>query len=310
MAEEQLNKSISVQALDRLIAAHDGDVALLWLYWQRSGSLDAEKAAHDLCRTLQEIRDAEEKLRRMALLDSAPAPVPAPAPERPEPAPAEELPQYTSLDIKLASERDPALKVIYAEAAQVMGRALGTNDLRVLLGIYDHLGMPPEVILELLHFCAELCLWKYGESRRPTPRFLEREAYAWANREILTLEQAEEYIRAQRERRSDLGRIREALHLSQLSSTQEKDVNAWLEQGFGEEAIALAADRTVTNTGSLKWNYLSRILQSWHQKGLHSSAEILEKEPPRSSRGALPASQPRAQKPLSPDEWDSLLNKI
>ncbi len=310
MAEEHLNKSIPVQALDRLIAAHDGDVALLWLYWRRCGSLDAEKAAHDLCRTLQEIRAAEEKLRRMELLDAVPSPVPAPAPERPEPAPEEELPQYSAEEIRRRSEPVPALKTIYAEAAQVLGRALGGNDLRVIFGIYDHLGLPPEVILELLHFCAELCLWKYGESRRPTPRFLEKEAYAWANREILTLEQAEEYIRFRRARHSDLGRIREALHLSEFSPTQEKDVNAWLEQGFGEEAIAIAADRTVTNTGALKWNYLSKILQSWHRKGLHSPAEILEKDPPRSSHSSLPAAQPRAQKPLSQDEWDSLLNKI
>ena len=102
-----------------------------------------------------------------------------------------------------------------------MGRALNSNDMRVIFGIYDHLGLPPEVILELLHFCAELCLWKYGESRRPTPRFLEKEAYAWANREILTLEQAEEYIRGRRERHSDLGRVKAALDLpGPLSATQ------------------------------------------------------------------------------------------
>lgn len=310
MAEEYLNKSISIRTLDRLIAAHDGNVALLWLYWLRSGALDPEKAADKLCLTLQEVRAAEEKLQRMELLGSVPGPAHAPAVDKPEPAPAEELPQYSSEEIRRRSQRLPALQVIYAEAAQVMGRALGGNDLRVIFGIYDHLGLPPEVILELLHFCGELCRWKYGESRRPTPRFLEKEAYAWANREILTLEQAEEYIRARRERHGDLGRIREALHLHELSATQEKDLNAWLEQGFGEEAIAIAADRTVTNTGSLKWNYLSKILRSWHEKGIHSPSEILEKDPPRSSRSQAPASTSRAQKPLSPDEWDKLMKEI
>ncbi len=306
MAEDQAYKSISVQALDRLIAAHDGNVALLWLYWQRSGSLDAEKAANALCLTLQEVLAAEEKLRRMELALPAPSsPVP-----RAEPAPEEELPQYSAAEISGMSRRFPVLQEIYAEAAQVMGRALGSNDMRVLIGMYDHLGLPPEVILLLLHFCEELCLWKYGESRRPSARFLEKEAYAWANREILTLEQAEEYIRARRERHSDLGRVREALRLSSLSPTQEKDLNAWLEQGFGEEAIAIAADRTVTNTGSLKWSYLRKILQSWQQKGLHSPAEIREKDPARSSHSPSSSSPPRAQKPLSPDEWDAILNKI
>ena len=39
------NNFISDADLDKLIAAHDGDVALLWLYRQRFGALDAEKAA-------------------------------------------------------------------------------------------------------------------------------------------------------------------------------------------------------------------------------------------------------------------------
>ncbi len=308
MAKERGDKSISPAELDKLIAAHDGDVALLWLYRLRNGRLDAEKAAGDLCRTLQEIRAAEEKLNRMGLAPASPAP--APPEGRPEPAPAEELPQYTAEEIGRRSAGKPALQVIYDEAAQVLGRALNSNDLRVLFGIYDHLGLPPEVILELLHFCGELCRWKWGESRRPTPRFLEQEAYAWANREILTLEQAEDYIRFRRERHGDLGRIRESLGLRELSSTQEKDLNLWLEQGFGEEAIAIAADRTLTNTGTLKWGYLRKILQNWHEKGLHSPAEIAEKDPARSARSAKAPAPSRGQKPLSPEEWETILNKI
>lgn len=308
MADQLQEKSISVRELDRLIAAHDGDMALLWLYRLRFPEADLEKAAGELCRTLEQVRAAEEKLRRTGLFRTGEAP--APAREKPEPAPVQELPQYSSAEIRGLSDGNPALKVIYDEAAQVMGRALSGNDLRVIFGIYDHLGMRPEVILELLHFCRELCLWKYGESRRPTARFLEQEAYAWANREILTLEQAEVYIRAQRDRHGDLGRIRELLRLDALSPTQEKDLNGWLEQGFGEEAIAIAADRTLTNTGALKWSYLRKILQSWQEKGLHSPEEIRAKDPARASRGAAPTAAVRGQKPLSADEWNKIFEKI
>lgn len=313
MAEEKRNNFISGPDLDKLIAAHDGDVALLWLYRQRYGALDAEKAAHDLCRTLQEIRAAEEKLRRMELFAAAPAPTAAPVappPSVPEPDAVQELPQYSSDEISRRSRGNSALDAIYAEAAQVMGRALGGNDLRVLFGIYDHLGLPPEVILELLHFCEELCHWKYGDSRRPTPRFLEKEAYSWANREILTLEQAEEYIRFRRSRHGDLGSLRERLHLQELSPTQEKELNAWLDQGFREDAIVIAADRTVTNTGSLKWNYLRKILLSWQEKGLFTPELIEEKDPARRDRVAASAPGVRTQQPLSSDEWDRILDKI
>ncbi|MGC8000446.1 hypothetical protein, partial [Salmonella enterica] len=50
-------------AADRLIAAHDGDVALLYIFVRRTGCRDLEKAAGALCRTLQDLRAAEEKLR-------------------------------------------------------------------------------------------------------------------------------------------------------------------------------------------------------------------------------------------------------
>ncbi len=308
MAEQTTNNSISPQAVDKLIAAHDGDMALLWLYAQRRGCPDPERAAGELCRTLEQIRAAEEKLRRLGLLDGgAPAPSPAPAAE---PGPEEQLPEYSAEEISRRSAGDATLQDVFAEAAQVLGHTLSAAELRVVFGIYDHLGMPPEVIVELLHYCAELNSWKYHGERRLTPRFLEQEAYAWANREILTLDQAEDYIRSQRERHSELGRLRAALQLPVLSATQQRDLLLWLEQGFGEEAISVAADRTITNTGALKWSYLRKILQSWHEKGLHSPAEIREKDPARSARPAPAPEGAYRQKPLSKDEWDSILNKI
>ena len=69
MQEKTTEKSnISASVADRLIAAHDGDAALLYIYLARNPAADLDRAAHDLCRTMREVADAEEKLRRMALL--------------------------------------------------------------------------------------------------------------------------------------------------------------------------------------------------------------------------------------------------
>lgn len=308
MAEQLTQNSILLQAADKLIAAHDGDVALLYLYWLRTGSLDGEKAALALCRTLEQIRAAEEKLRRLDLPDgpaaedsAAPAPLP--------PAPPEDgIPQYTAADITRLSRDNEELQAVYTEATQLFAHGLTTVEMRLLFGIYQHLGLPAEVILELLHYCVDLNHWLNGPERSLTPRFLEKEAYAWANREILTLDQAEDYIRAQRQRHERIGQIQEALGLPTLSATQRENLAQWLDQGFGEEAIAIAADRTLTNTGALKWSYLRKILQNWHDKGLHSPAEIREKDPPRASRSAAP--QSRSQKPLDDEAWKKLIGKI
>ena len=290
MPETVMDKSISARALDKLLHAHDGDVALLYLYQLQSGDGDPEGAAAALCRTLGEIAAAQEKLARMGLSPhadgSAPVSRSTPIPLAPE----EELPQYPSADIVRRGKDDPHFAVILDEGARVIGRALNSNDLRILFGIYDYLALPAEVILELMNYVAEQFRERYQESRRPSARAIEKEAYIWVHKEILTLEQAEEYIRAQKERRSDIGRIQAVLglHGRALTPSEERYVSSWLDMGFEEEAIAIALDRTVTNTGALKWAYMNSILKNWHEKGLHEPREIQEKDGPRRPAAAKP----------------------
>lgn len=291
--QEKLTENF-IAAADRLIAAHDGDAALLYIYMLRRGSGDMEQAARELCRTLRELQDAEEKLRRMGLLPLSRAPVGVQAPA-PAPAPAESLPQYRAEDVARRSKEDGRFAVILDEAAKVIGRTLSGADMKLLFGIYDYLALPPEVIMELLNYCAELYEEKYGSSRRPSPRAIEKEAYVWANREIMTLEQAEEYISGQKQRRSSLSSLARSLGIKgrEPSATELKYLASWLEMGFGQEAVAIAYDRTLTNTGALKWPYMDRILTRWHENGLHSPRDIEEKDSRRSPTAPKAPPPPR-----------------
>lgn len=259
---------------DKLISAHDGDVALLYIWLCRNGEFSADRAARDLCKTSREIESAFEKLSRLELASPAPVSV------KKLPEPEEKLPEYTANDIVQRSACDDGFKAVIEEAQRIYGRMLSSADMKTLFGIYDHLGFPPELLCLMLNYCAELFAAKYGPGRLPTMRSIEKEAYAWANREILTLEQAEEYIANATQRRSDTGLIQEALNIRgrALSSTESKYINSWLDMGFDAEALAIAYDRTVTNTGSLKWSYMNKIVQSWHEKGLHTADEISEKD--------------------------------
>ena len=75
MSGHDRSNSISSAIADKLISAHDGDVALLYIYMARRGGHDLDAAARDLCRTMGEISAAAEKLQRMGLMpdDAAPA---------------------------------------------------------------------------------------------------------------------------------------------------------------------------------------------------------------------------------------------
>lgn len=273
--QEKMQNLIPTGTADKLIAAHDGDVALLFIWLCRCGAFDAERCARELCMTLSEVSSAYEKLCRMELFENQ-----APAAPAKIPLPAEELPQYTAEDIVKRSDADPGFKAVLNEAQHKLGRVLSTSDIKTLFGIYDFLALPPDVIFMLLTYCVDTFAAKYGSGRLPSMRSIEKEAYSWANKEILTLEQAEEYIKNAAERRSKLGEIKAALGINnrQLTPTETKYINSWLDMGFDCDCLALAYDRTVTNTGALKWGYMNKIVTSWHEKGLHSIADIAQND--------------------------------
>ena len=199
------------------------------------------------------------------------------------------------------SGEDPAFRGVLAEAERLLGHTLSGADTRTLFGIYDYLGLPVDVIMELMHHCADEARLKYGPGRVPRMRDIEKEAYIWANREIMTFEQAEEYIRSRARLRDEMEGVKRALGISgrPLAPSERKYVESWLELGFGAEALALAYDRTVTNTGQLKWSYMNKIVLSWHDKGLHSREEIERGDAPRRS-----AAKPRTERPASSGAGD------
>ena len=309
MALSDTEKSISFADADKLIAAHDGDVALLYLYRLRTGCTEAEKAAGDLCRTLREIEAADEKLRRMGLAVAAPAgekkPFTPPLPEA-----EDELPQYSGEDINRRSLEDPFFAAILSEARKVMGRNLSSVDMRTLFAAYDYLGLPADVMMMLINYCGEVYTLRYGTQRRPTARAIQKEASRWRELEIMSMEQAEKYILEQQERSTLISRVKDALNIRgrELSRSEQEYISAWLDLGFGVDELAIAYDRTVTNTGALKWSYMNKIVLSWKEKGLLSAKDIEEKDI-RSRRGS-PVVGSKESRPADLDSLADIIDQI
>ena len=225
--------------------------------------------------TEAEIKNAHEKLLRMGL--SRPAARPEQEIKLP---PAEELPEYTSADIVRRSKEDSGFQAVIAQAQHKLGRVLSTAELKTLFGIYDYLALPADVIFMLIGYCIDVFTEKYGPGRLPSMRSIEKEAYSWANKEIITIEQADEYIRNAAEKRSRAGELKTSMGLGSrvLTPTERKYMTSWFDMGFDNEAILIAYDRTVTNTGALKWGYMNKIMLSWHDKGIHSAQDVAERD--------------------------------
>lgn len=282
---------VSSPEADQIISAHDGDVALLWLYRLRHPDGDLEDAARALCRTLREMEAALEKLRRMGLARGETKPVQPAKPQPQKLPPADELPEYTAKDLAVRSREDPNFAVLVTEAQRALGRTLSSSDLKRLFGLYDNLALRPEIIMMLLNYCVSL----RPKGDPPSMRLIEKEGYVWANREILTIEQVEEYIAGSQRRRERLAQMARLVGITDRApgTTEAKFLSEWIDMGFDDEMIALAYDKTLTNTGGLKWGYMNGILKSWHEKGLHTPQDVREKDIRRTRGKAGEAKTPK-----------------
>ena len=282
---EEENIVLSAAVVRRLLAAGSGDAALLYLALvENRGSMAPEGLMRLLGWDQGRLTAAEQVLLGSGLVAGS---QPAACQE-----PSDERPAYTREDVARQLEEDRPFAQLTASVEQLLGKKLSTPDLDILLGLYDYLGLPCEVIYLLVNHCLERLAARYGPGRRPTLRQIEREGYAWVRRGLMDLGSANQYLMEYAARRSRLGQYMEVLGLGSRapSATEERYMMSWAEMGFPRETVALAYDRTILKCRELRWGYLNKILQNWHGKNLHTVEEVERGD----RRPARPAAQTQA----------------
>ena len=266
--------TLTAQVTKKLLEKGDGDAALLYIaLLRRHGSVPPRALAGELRWERSRIEAAEKALRDMGLI----APEDAVPPE-----PADEKPEYQRADVIEHLEQDEPFRLLTAEVERKLGKKLTTPDVAVLLGLHDYLGLPTDVIYLLVCHCADRVAAKYGPGRRPGMKQIEKEGYTWARMGIDTQLEAAEYLKKYAQRQGMLPAYMRVLCLGDRlpSPSEEKYLTAWQEMGFAPEAVALAYDKTVLKCHEFKWPYCNGILKRWHDAGVHTVAEIEQKDRP------------------------------
>jgi len=268
---------ISHSDLNKLLCAKNPDAALLYLYIHSGG--DAAKAEEALGLPYTRYTCAAATLRQMGLW-----------PEARTAVFTGERPQYTEQDVMGAMGADRSFQSLYGEVQRVLGRALNTEELKILLGFVRYLGLPTEVISMLIYYCKDKARAK-GQLRNPSLRAIEKEAYFWAENGIDTVAEAAAFMQNQNQRRSRVAGLMELLQIRgrTLTPGEQRYAESWLEMGFEDAALKLAYEKTCLNTGGLSWAYMNKILTRWQEQGLYTLAQIEagDKKPAKSvPRGA------------------------
>ena len=267
----------------RLLSACSGDAALLYIYIHSGNS--ADRAGEDLHLSESRLNCAAATLRQLGLWPEEKVSRIAPG----------ERPQYSERDVLEAMDGDVSFRSLYGEIQRLLGRSLNTEELKILLGFTRYLGLGADVISVLVCYCRDRARQK-GQLRNPSLRTIEKEAYAWAERGIDTVEEAAAFIQAQNLHNSRIVKLKKVLQIKgrHLTAAEERYATAWLDMGFDEECISMAYERTCLNTGGLNWAYMNKILQRWHEAGLHTAEEVRSgdrKPAPKGASGELGAAE-------------------
>ncbi len=269
--KEEESVTLSAAALKRLIGGGNGDAALLYLAILHShGAAEAEKLAAMLKWDEGRVRAAEQALYEMQLVGA-----PEKKAAQPPAEPPQETPDYTREDIMRKLEGDGRFACLLREVEHKLG-PLSVPSVKKLLGLYENLGLPADVVYTLVNYCITKKAQQFGEGRLPNMREIEKEGYVWARKELFSIEKAGEYMKREQTLRGRYPEYMAALGMQGRASapSEEKYLSAWAEMGFPAETVAEAYDRTVLHCHEFRWPYCNGILKRWHEKGLHTLAEV------------------------------------
>ena len=254
---------ISQKDMRLLLSAASPDAALVYLYLKSGNEL--KNAPGELQLNESRLGCAEATLRQLGLLSDDRVSHIAPG----------ERPSYSERDVLQAMDGDGDFRGLYGEVQRLLGRSLNTEELKILLGFVRYLGMTPELVSVLVCYCKERARNR-GSLRNPSLRTIEKEAYAWAERGIDSVEDAAAFIQAQNVRNSRLQRLMNLLQIRgrNLTAAEERYAQNWLDMDLSEELISMAYERTCLNTGGLNWAYMNKILQRWHEQGLRTAEDV------------------------------------
>ena len=199
----------------------------------------------------------ERAVQSPQVIQKPPAPPPLPPilpPVRP-----------TAGQILARLEEDPNLRELYRAAEEVLGRTIGYEGHCMLLQLHDTHGLPAEVIYMLLRCCADAGKTNNG--------YIEAMGRDWGQREIDTIEKADEQIALLKESRSLWGELRRlsGIHAPRPTAAQTEYLRRWhRELSYGIDMIFAAYEEMANHTGKLSFSYMNKILEGWHAQGIRT----------------------------------------
>ncbi len=165
---------------------------------------------------------------------------------------------------------DGELSALMEEAQMILGKTLSSGDAATLLMLRDTYGVPAEVLIMIIQYCASV--------DKGNMHAVEKEAINWSDEGILTMEQADEKIKDLTERRDAWNRVSRVFGFKNVGSPTKKQLEfaaRWIsEWKFTDDMLREAYERCVDAKGMYEINYINGILSNWHKNKIVNIDEL------------------------------------
>lgn len=164
-------------------------------------------------------------------------------------------------------------------------RLLTPQDINLVAYLFDKLHFSADLILHLYEYCI-------GKNKKKW-EYIEKVAISWHQEGIDTVEKAREYSILYD---TCFNAVNKVFSLGRMPIGPERDfIRKWSSWKISTELIEEACNRTIMNINKPDFKYADRILESWHNAGASTLAEVKALDTthalmnPRPSEGSRPA---------------------
>ncbi|MCL1935818.1 MAG: DnaD domain protein [Defluviitaleaceae bacterium] len=180
-------------------------------------------------------------------------------------------PYYSPTEIEMYKD-NAIINRLFTKAEKYFGRLLKSDEQSTILGFYDWIRMPTEVIDFLLYYCSENNYKNFKD--------VEKLAMILADNYIDTKDEAKKYLSNSNNLLNTKEKHKEILKAigafgRNLTPAETVYVDRWFnEYSYNLDMVLEALDKTVINNGKPSFSYTEKILKNWHDAGIRSVEQI------------------------------------
>ncbi len=191
---------------------------------------------------------------------------------------------YSADTVSDAVIASPALRDMIAVAEELLQKPINPSEMETLYWFYDGLGFSPEAVLMLLEYCVD--------KGKPRLSYAEKVALSWCDRGLTTAEDISKYLRNSERKNDDIRHITTAMGISNrpLAAGEEQFFTKWMDEyNMSREMILLAHEYCLMQTGKLSFQYMDKILESWANDGIFTTAAAQAEKDAHRQKNSKPA---------------------